>query len=358
MNHSSKRTLILSVLIVATFAAAAEAVSADPAALRSPWDTKPATRERPGFSCGKPTLLPTNIEATSFYSDQKKSVIDPAKYAAYQTARSQFAAVMDQTEKAADTFRATGNRGAAACVLEILDAEAEANAMTGTKSSNQAYYVQNWTLGALAVSWLKVRIAEPGTAAQRKAALDWLETNAGQTRTYFTERHAKDTKDGTNNHYYWAGFAVMATGIVANNQSFYDWGKSTFDYAASCVQPDGTLPLEMDRGQRALHYHLFALAPIVMMAEFGNANGEGLYANHDSAVQRLVTRTFAGLLNNGYFTEKAGTQQDTPGKDGVKSTDVIWLVPYLKRFPNPTMSKVLQSVELHRYDYLGGLPPN
>jgi len=40
------------------------------------------------------------------------------------------------------------------------------------------------------------------------------------------------------------------------------------------IAADGTLPLEMGRGQRALHYHLFALAPLVTMAELAAANGE------------------------------------------------------------------------------------
>lgn len=325
--------------------------------LHSPWDTTQSQSQSGSYSCADPVALPESIDASSFYSDAKKSIIDPRKYAAYQSSKDQYQNVMRQAEKAADKFQATGNIQAANCVLKVLATQASAKAMTGIMSTNQAFYVQNWTLGALAVTWLKVRSAKPGTATQRTEALHWMQSVAVQTRAYFTERHRKNTKDGTNNHYYWAGFAVMATGIGTDDHSLYDWGKGTFDYAASRIQPDGTLPLEMDRGQRALHYHLFALAPIIMMAEFGEANGQDLYASHDRALQRLVKRSTDGLLDNRYFSEKAGAAQDTPENGKIKSSDIAALAPYLKRFPDPKISKLFNSIKRQPYGYLGGLPP-
>ena len=139
----------------------------------------------------------------------------------------------------------------------------------------------------------------------------------------------------------------------------YDWGLGTYTEAISRIVADGTLPLEMARGQRALHYHLFALAPIVMMAEYGEANGQDLYSERKGAVHLLVRRTMAGMLDNSYFAKQAGVAQDTPDKDKkeTKSNDVIWLVPYLARFPNETMNKELHSATLHPDNYLGGLPP-
>ena len=353
MKNSGRYILALACWVMAAYPAGAAAASN----LHSPWDTTQSKTESSSYPCSDPVVMSKSIDASSFYSDSKKSIIDPEKYAAYQTSRDQYQNVMREAEKAADKFQATGNIEAANCVLNVLSAQAAAHAMTGVMSSNQAFYVQNWTLGALAVSWLKVRSANPGTDAQRTAVLGWMKSVAMQTRAYFTERHMKNTKDGTNNHYYWAGFAVMATGIGTNDRSLYDWGKGTFEYAASSVQADGTLPLEMDRGQRALHYHLFALAPIIMMAEFGEANGQDMYASHDRAVQHLVTRSTDGLLNNQYFAEKAGVPQDTPEKGGIKSNDIAVLAPYLKRFPDPKITILFDSVKLRPYSYLGGLPP-
>lgn len=351
---NTKRALLLGCFCAA---AAFNATARTPAALRSPWDLHPVLPKAGSYTCPALPPLPKDIVASSFYSDPKHSIIDPARLAAYNAARKPYQDTMRFAEKAADVYRQTANRGAAECVLQILDSEAAASSMTGAMSSNQAHYVQNWTLGALAVTWLKVRAAQPGTARQRQAAIDWMKLVAGQTRDYFTMRHAKGTNDGTNNHYYWAGFAVMGAAVSSDDRALYGWARGTFDDAVSRVAPDGTLPLEMGRGQRALHYHLFALGPIVMLAEFGEANGEDLYAAQNHAVQHLADRTISGLKNNSYFSEKAGVTQDTPAPGGLDSDDIIWMVPYLRRFPNADGTKMLQSTKLTPFGYLGGYPP-
>jgi poly(beta-D-mannuronate) lyase len=126
----------------------------------------------------------------------------------------------------------------------------------------------------------------------------------------------------------------------------------------SRIQPDGTLPLEMARGQRALHYHVFALAPLTSMAELGQANGLDLYNANGGALKRLVTVTASGLIDNRLFTAKANIAQDTPEKSGLHSEDVIWLEPWLIHYPDANLSRLLHSVPLKPFGYLGGYPPS
>ena len=176
--------------------------NASAAPLRSPWDVAPPLVKSQAYTCPTLPALSPNIVANSFYSDPKHSIIDPVKYAAYREASERFSQLDAETARAADAFQATGSSEAATCVLRLLHTQALANAMTGQMSSNQAYYVQHWTLGALSVAWLKVRSANPGTVAERKAVLDWLSHMAVEVRTYFAARNAKGTNDGTNNHLY------------------------------------------------------------------------------------------------------------------------------------------------------------
>ncbi len=325
--------------------------------LRSPWDLKPVTVKDSGSSCPPIVALPRDIEASSFYTDAQHSKIDPKLEAKYNAAQEKYRGVSAEAIAAAEKFRSTGNRGAAECVLRILDAQADADAMTGSMSSNQAYYVQNWTLGALAVTWLKVRQAEPGTPEDRARAIAWMVKVANQVDAYFTQRHEKGTNDGTNNHYYWAGYAVMSVGIAADDRRLFDWGVSTFHEAMSRVEPDGTLPLEMARGQRALHYHLFALAPLTSMAEFGFVNGLDLFTADNGALRRLVNVAASGLVNNSLFAVQAKVAQDTPEKSGLKSEDVIWLMPWLLHYPDANLSRLLHAAHLKPFGYLGGYPP-
>jgi len=331
-------------------------------ALVSPWDLHAVKIKDGQYSCAVVATLPHDVEASDYYTDAQHSIKDEKRYAAYNAAAQQYSSVTETAERDADHFQETGDTGAAACVMKILLQQAQADALTGTMSSNQANYVQNWTLGALAITYLKVRPAGAealGTTPSQTAALQqWMKKVGDQVETYFAARHEKATNDGRNNHLYWAGFAVMAAGIAANDRSLYNWGVSTYRDGIDEIAPDGTLPLEIARGQRALHYHLFALAPLVTMAELGTVNGGDLYSYNHSHLRLLISRSVAGLVDNHYFSTRAGALQDTPENGKIKSNDVVWLAPYLRRFPDAGINALLSRTSREPYGYLGGMPPS
>ena len=331
------------------------------ASLVSPWDLHGVKAKQGKYSCPIVATLPHDVEAFDYYTDAKHSIIDPKRYAAYKAVQAQYSGVTGAAERAADHFQETGDTSAAACVMKIVIQQSQADALTGSMSSNQANYVQNWTLGALAIPYLKVRQAGPdglgATPAQIALTQAWMQKVGGQVETYFAARRLKGTNDGRNNHLYWAGFAAMAAGIAANDRALYDWGYSTYKDGVDEIADDGTLPLEIARGQRALHYHLFALAPLVTMAELAAANGVDSYSYNQGKLHLLVSRTLAGLSDNHYFTTKAGALQDTPEQGKIKSNDVVWLAPYVRRFPDAGISALLNQAPRQPYDYLGGLPP-
>lgn len=327
------------------------------APLRSPWDGKKIEVQRTAYACPDVPALPQDITARSYYSDDKHSVTDPKLYAEYNAVQEQYRGTAAAAEKAADAFVKSGSAGASACVLKILDTQAAAGAMLGKMSTNQAYYMQGWTMGGMAIAYLKVRNSGIGTPEQHKKITKWLHDVGVQVQTYFETRHQRQTNDGRNNHFYWGGFAVMGAAIASDDRALYTWAAGTYKDGLSRVADDGTLPLEMDRGQRALHYHLFALQPLVMLAEMQASNGEDSYHMQHDALPRLVDRTASGIKDNSYFEKKAGVKQDTPTDKGLKSEDLIWAVPYLKHVENPELRKLLQSVEIRPSTYLGGLPP-
>jgi poly(beta-D-mannuronate) lyase len=121
------------------------------------------------------------------------------------------------------------------------------------------------------------------------------------------------------------------------------------------ITPEGTLPLEMNRAARALHYHLYALAPLVMIAEFGEANGLDLYSERGFAIKRLVARCIAGLQDHSYFAQHTGQQQDMP--DTITGFEIGWAVPYARRFPDPQISSLLAQAKSTGYTTWGGVPP-
>jgi poly(beta-D-mannuronate) lyase len=111
----------------------------------------------------------------------------------------------------------------------------------------------------------------------------------------------------------------------------------------------------MARGQRALHYHLYALAPLVMIAEFGEANGMNLYARSDGAIHRLADVSIAGLANPELFSKATGVPQEVPTRPS--GDQIGWAPPYEQRFPNPQLARLIANAPTLSVHYLGGLPP-
>jgi poly(beta-D-mannuronate) lyase len=112
----------------------------------------------------------------------------------------------------------------------------------------------------------------------------------------------------------------------------------------------------MKRGQRALHYHLFAAAPLVYLAEFGEDNGLHLYAEDNYALKRLAKVSTQGIMDNSFYVKATGIAQDTP-HGSPTAEQISWAKIYVARFPDPVISKLVAQAPSLSYMYLGGLPP-
>ena len=86
--------------------------------------------------------------------------------------------------------------------------------------------------------------------------------------------------------------------------------------AARAITAEGTLPLELARGRRALHYHAFAAMPLVTLAFLAHVRGEDWTSFNDGALDRLVRMTYAGLCEPERFDELAGVAQEQPPRGG------------------------------------------
>ncbi|HYK35956.1 alginate lyase family protein [Alloacidobacterium sp.] len=324
--------------------------------LRSPWDGHTVKLTDAPYACPAIVHLSPDLTTSGFYSDSKSSIIDPEKWKAYAATSGPYKDLGNRVVDAADAYQTTGSRAAVECALQHMDVAAKDGVFTGKMSSNQAYYVQGWVIGAVAIAYLKVRDSGLVPAAQKKEILPWIEEVVSQSQDYFEAHKAKSAGDAQNNHLYWAGVEVAAAGI-ADDHKLFDWGLETYKAGISQIQPDGSLPQEMRRGQRALHYHLYALAPLVYLAEFGEENGLHSWAEHDYAIKKLADLCIEGLDGNRFLVKATGMPQDTP--NGPPAAEQIsWAKIYLARFPNPQLEKLLEQAKSMSYMYLGGLPPN
>jgi poly(beta-D-mannuronate) lyase len=325
------------------------------ASLRSPWDGVKVDVTDASYSCPPAFSVPRDLVMDGFYrlDDPTHSIIDPVRQAAYNKAAEGVKGAGEAIVAAADKFRTTGSRAAALCSLKLINALVAQDSMAGKMSSNQAYYVQGWVAGAIGIAYLKMRGYGFSTPSEEAAVAAWLKRVASQTMSFYKNMTADD--GNRNNHFYWAGIEIAAIGVVANDPSDFDWGMKAYNNGVDRIQLDGTLPLEMKRGSRALHYHLYALAPLVLLAEFGEANGIDCYARDKGALHLLVKTSVQGILNPSLFERATGVKQEVSAHPS--GDQIGWAPPYERRFPDPTLQKFIAGASNLSVYYLGGLPP-
>lgn len=172
--------------------------------LRSPWDGKDVRLTDVPYACPALQHLSPDLTTDRFYSDSKSSVIDPEKWKAYVATSAPYKNLGQQIVDAADAYRATGSRKAAECAIQHAEAAATDGVFTGKMSSNQAYYVQGWVIGAIAITYLKVRGSGLVRREQQHVILPWIVNVVRRTESYYDTRRQKETGDSENNHLYWA----------------------------------------------------------------------------------------------------------------------------------------------------------
>jgi poly(beta-D-mannuronate) lyase len=286
-----------------------------------------------------------DVIGVSFYTDAHHSIIDKQKLARNEANLNPIRQYLQQVTDYSDAA-AHGDAGAASCAMQWLSSWAAGDAMLGDVN-HQGEYEREWTLGGLAMAYLKVRDTGASDPDHDKIAA-WFSQLATIVETYYPPTGE------LNNHDYWAGVAVAASGIAANDRSIFDWGIAQYKVGVDAITSEGTLPLEMARGARALHYHLFAIEPLVMIAEMGRANGNDLYLMNGGAIERLAKRCVDGILDPSYFAQQSGFTQDiTPGQT-LRTDEIAWMEPYQARYPTAAMLNILSRYRPVVYSRLGG----
>jgi len=244
------------------------------------------------FACGVVPPASIDIDANSYYSDAHHSVIDPVLRAR------NIANTKPIEDFLNHVARDAGAHGDPACALTWLDSWAGQKALLGKLTSEQSYYVRKWTLGGMALSYARVQAS--ATPAQRQAIEGWFKTLADATIA-----HSDAKKGGRNNHYYWEGLAVTAVGGVTRDKRYLDWGRKVFDHAMGQMAADGSLPAEMERGVKALHYQVYATVPLVMMASVLDL--------HEPKLDTLVGFTVAASADPSGIAKATGFEQERVG---------------------------------------------
>jgi len=252
-------------------------------------------------ACGAPPPAVVDIDANSYYSDgdSHHAHVDPVRKARNDAALKPVNDYLNGVARAAVAWQRRHDGADARCALGWLASWADSRAMLGTMATEQSYISRKWTLAGLALAYARVQPA--ATPDERRRIDAWLLALADATI-----RHADAHKGVRNNHYFWEGLAVAATGAVTGDARCRNWGHGVFDAALAQVRPDGALPHELERGPKALHYHLFAAAPLVMMASIFDVQAAPL--------DRLVAFAVRGAGDPSTVAALTGLAQEAPGR--------------------------------------------
>jgi poly(beta-D-mannuronate) lyase len=330
--------------------------SAEAQALRSPFDVA-AAREARGqpagyFACPGVPKGVKDVEFGGYYADRGagSSVVDKQAEAAYRAATADINKFQADLTVMADRYAASQpvDPKFAACALDWLAAWAAIEAMLG-KANDQGGYVRKWALAPLSASYLKVRDEPSLDAAKKQAVEAWIKRYAN---IVYRDYDPEQRESRRNNHVYWAAWSVGLAAVVTDDKKLFDWSMDKARLGLRQVTAEGILPLELGRKSRAYHYHVFAAAPLVMVAELGLRNGVDLYAERDGALKRLVDLVVANFEDESFFAQKTGVKQDRSGSN--KASHFPWLEPYFARTQDPAAAKVIAKLRPLRETRVGG----
>ena len=282
-----------------------------------------------------------DITIERFYEDGAGSIVEPTRLEAHKAQMAPLVEFVGTITKLAD--RAWQQRsepsGTVRCALSWIAAWAKGGAYLGKMSSKQAEYQRKWDLAGTALAYVKLK--KWASAEERAAIEPWLKKWAGASRAFFDDASVK-----RNNHWYWLGLAVAGVGLATDDDAYWQKAKGIYADAMKDISAGGTLALEMERKGRALYYHVFAVEPLVVLAEIAAAKGEDWYALNEGALHRLVKATVEGLADPEKFDELAGEKQQRPVKPGYG-----WASLYRERFFDRMQDRIDQPIG-HRW--LGG----
>jgi poly(beta-D-mannuronate) lyase len=235
----------------------------------------------------------------------------------------------------------TNDQATAASDIAVLRRHAEAGAWLVPNPS--------WTNAAGAVdamisllpAWHILRQTTVATPADRAAIEGWLVKLARQA----------DEHPGENNVGTARGAADMMLGLMVGDDARYQKGLQTgFVAQLAAMRPDGSFPLETDRGRAALQLQSRNIALLLYAAEIAASQGQDLYGMRvdgrgvDDAIRFLLAAADNNALVDVYAAANRNPSKNYPvfapmdQADPVDSTARAWAMLYTERFPRTELS--------------------
>ncbi len=217
------------------------------------------------------------------------------------------------------------------CAMDWLESWADAGALLNDEHNHTGMSVRKWTLGSLAGAYLQLKFSTSQPLKAHAAQSQKVEAWFGKLADKVVSDWNAYPKERSNNHNYWAAWSVMASAVALDRRDLFDWSVEQYRRGVDQITNDGYLPRELVRETRALSYHNYSIAPLLMVSAFAKANGLDLRGENDGAMLRLVKNVENGLRDPQKFQQKTGHEQ--ADVDLQQSSRFAWLEPYCALYP-------------------------
>lgn len=283
----------------------------------SPWDSAPPEQTSLAYHCDAALQSSESEPVTTAPSGKTETVGENQALPRATTL------ILARVEKAADTYKTTGNRAASICLLDTLEREASIRTPTLPESTADSREARQLSAGALAVALLKVRPSTPfkSNPEQVRRILAWLRTEIQPTVLYY-----EDGGEHPDAKQVWAAFDLLAVSIACNDADLYERGSNLLSGTLWKLAPridsrslEGSTPLQCSSIVPALAPAALAM-DIEVAAGFGSER-KGIERLHEVAVHCIDHRKVTP------HALQARTV-DSPATDR-RDQSIAWLVDYL-----------------------------
>ena len=197
------------------------------------------------------------------------------------------------------------------CARVSLVAWAQNGALTDMRTKD-AHLTRSRLVAEMALAAVALDEADALSPRERRIVSRWGERVARDTVRFFADGAGPTSR--RNNHRYWAALAVGAVGAFAERPELAAWARESAGIGLCSVDERGLLPLELGRGERALHYHLYALRPLAALKRL-DRSVDGLEMACAEALPRLARATRAMLVDPSRMEAITGVAQLSPPRE-------------------------------------------
>jgi poly(beta-D-mannuronate) lyase len=213
------------------------------------------------------------------------------------------------------------DKQAIACLSHHLTEWAQADALR-LLSTPQAEMTIGSRLASFAILTRQLKHSA-GETGELAPILAWLHRLALAQRDYWSYEAPKAAQRG--NLRAWANLALWVIGDLTGDAEMKRWASDSSDAILCSAGPDGSLPIEMRRGEFALHYHLHAVAPLVTLQALRTRPGKCA-----EAIKRVAEFVLSDIAHGERSEKLSGvTQSYFNGTESLSPHELAWVEAYL-----------------------------